>query len=537
MKKLLLTFIILCVAVLHAADKGIRAKVELVSGAVQYAQFLGMQQDTVSLGGNIQGQFTVVKITRDRFKSIVDEHGNDLLNPATPPAVDSAKVAVQDSSQADPSADSAVAATQEVSTPTFLDSVEGKHIFVTLERRTIDSVLEAQITPLLARLLQESGTPVTIAPRTSFGYCRESSCTRDSLAKYGAASVFQGSISASASQDSLILQMTHTELVCDTTNPEEPKNVSDKIVSARISLSVFNSFSDALAENKLSNLAKQLQGDSIQPPTATPKADPIKDGPSYVKMETDPDGATITLPGKDDICKTPCTFAIDDTSKVDVYAYWNVGSQLWGVKKTFKPIPHDTTKISARLKKVKPEFRIFTIPEGAYIYAGSAPLSPSTEPIGKSPSKYDIYEPGTSFIQIRKEGFRDTLVSFYASPTEVTDVSVTLHPITNPAELVQQDEWVKARKKDFIGKVLMGSSIAPIIAGAIVTFLATRDYDDAKTIKDQLEKPAASGGAHYQAKVQENHDLVEKGDRKMIVGGSLLGAGALMLGVGFLLTF
>ena len=42
--------------------------VELVTGTKQAAQFLGIQNDTVSLGGTIQGKFTVIRIDR---KSVV----------------------------------------------------------------------------------------------------------------------------------------------------------------------------------------------------------------------------------------------------------------------------------------------------------------------------------------------------------------------------------------------------------------------------------------------------------------------------------
>ena len=51
-----------------------------------------------------------------------------------------------------------------------------------------------------------------------------------------------------------------------------------------------------------------------------------------------------------------------------------------------------------------------------------------------------------------------------------------------------------------------------------------------------LDSPAA-GGENFQARVAENKDLVDKGDRKMAVGGTLLGAGVILLGVGFVLTF
>ena len=100
MKKFILTFALFWVSTLWAGE-GIPSLVELVTGTKQAAQFLGVQNDTVSLGGTIQGKFTVIRIPKNRFKSIVDEKGNDLLNGTnTAIAPDSAKQdsTVQDSS-------------------------------------------------------------------------------------------------------------------------------------------------------------------------------------------------------------------------------------------------------------------------------------------------------------------------------------------------------------------------------------------------------------------------------------------------------
>ena len=60
MKKILLTFALFWVSVIWA-EEGIPSHVELVTGAKQDAQFLGVKDDTVSLGGTIQGQFTVIR--------------------------------------------------------------------------------------------------------------------------------------------------------------------------------------------------------------------------------------------------------------------------------------------------------------------------------------------------------------------------------------------------------------------------------------------------------------------------------------------
>jgi hypothetical protein len=66
MKKLLL-ILLLCSVAFADGNPGIPALVELVNGSRQAAQFLGIENDTVHLGGTIQGKFTVIRIPRERF--------------------------------------------------------------------------------------------------------------------------------------------------------------------------------------------------------------------------------------------------------------------------------------------------------------------------------------------------------------------------------------------------------------------------------------------------------------------------------------
>lgn len=533
MKKILVA-LILWLAFTAQADElqGVRANVELVTGAKQTAQFLGIQQDTVSLGGIIQGKFTVLKIAKNRFKSIVDEAGNDLLN-ATVVDSSAVSIAASDSAAIDSAsvdsvdtiiADSATAESPNSpsadSTPAFLHTVDGKHILVALERRSIDSLLASQMNNLIAKLLQESGIPVVTAKRTDFGYCRESNCIRDSLSHYGAASIFNGKIVASKSPDSVLIQMYHQDF-SDTT---QKKN----IIELQMNLSVISALTDALTNDKLKNFVTKLTGKELQD---------TRKKISYIHVETDPEGVTLATESQGEICRTPCTFATPDTGKVVLYAYWSVNKQMWGARHAIVPVPFDTTKISLKLKRVRPELSITTIPGDAEIFAGSAPVTLSSSPIGYTPNKFSIYEPGETTIQLRKAGFRDTSITLFVPPTDLTNLDVELTPISSAEEKSIQNDWLKNRKKRKIGHTLMGSAIAPLLAGGLFMFLASDDYDEAKKIKQNLNRPATAGGASYQEQLDKNHELVDSGKRKNVVGGTLLGIGALMLGFGFAISF
>ena len=201
MKKFILSFVLFWAFATYADElQGVRATVELVTGAKQTAQFLGIQNDTVSLGGSIKGQFTIVRIPANRFKSITDEQGADLLHAASSnQTVDSVRT---DSIPADTTISDTIArdATLQDSTiqdttdaiaaplPTYLDSVEGKHIYIPLERRSSDSALAEQLDHLVTKLIKESGTPVTVARPDAFANCHDVACLRDSLSAHKAAS-------------------------------------------------------------------------------------------------------------------------------------------------------------------------------------------------------------------------------------------------------------------------------------------------------------------------------------------------------------
>lgn len=529
MNKFIFAILLLVSAFLHAQEvPGIRANVELVNGAKQNAMFLGVHQDTVHLGGIIQGKFTVVKILKNRFKSITDEQGNNLLDTPRedPPSP------IQDSADVQPTNQEDVVEQappqEDNSSYLFLSSVEGKHIFVPLERRSIDSILADQLNNLFVRLLQEKGTPVVVAKRTDFGYCRDQACIRDSLLHYGAADLFQGSITAAKAQDSLVIEVSHIIFNKDSQPADSTATSADTVHTARMTISTFTALNDIIEKNKLSDFLAMLHGIQIK------KNDKQK---SYVHVESNPEGATLEIDGHDAICKTPCTFATLDTGKVLLYAHWSVDSHIWAAKSKVSIIPGDTAKVSMKLAKAKPELLITSTPEGAEIYAGSIPLTNKSTAIGKTPDKFVLYEPGLSTAHFRKKGFRDTTVTFYAAPMEITSVDVQMTPITDPGELINQQEWIKEKRKIFVGKTLMGSAIAPVLIGALFTYLAHQDYDDAGKVKDELNRSATTNGQNYQKMVKKNHDLVDDGDRKMIIGGSLLGAGVAIFAIGFALSF
>lgn len=516
MNKLFYISLLILSVLLHAEEKqGIEVHVELLSGTTQKAQFLGIDKDSVNLGGYIKNQFTIVRIPKSQFKSIVDSTGKNLLDSINAQqGTPKAEASVQDSVSQAPAQDAAA----EQSSPDTTAKLPGNiKIFAGYEASGIPVPTVATITAVTASALNEQDKSILYETGKRFPNCEDNNCIQNEWLKLGIKEMLFGKISASNTPDSLKLQLTR--VLYEDSLPT--------ISTFQTSISSINSVSDAIASNKLNTLIQEVLGKAPEKK---------KSSKSYIHVETDPEGATLSRSEKDALCKTPCTIATLDTGKIVLNAYWKV-EHLWGAQTTVRAIPGDTIKVSLKLKRITPEVRVMTQPSGAEIYSGSDNIIKSTQPIAYTPDKFTMTDPGLINIRLRKEGYRDSLVSFYLAPIPETTINVSLEEIKDFNELQEQRDWFKDRKIYHWGRTLMGTAIAPVIVGSIFLYLAKQNYDDADEIKDELKMPSIPNGPKYQKKIDENHDLAKKGDRDVIIGGSLIGTGFVLFGIGLYLTF
>lgn len=514
MKKVIAALAIFLAAFAYSEEQGVTVNVELVSGTKQRAQFLGIENDTVQLGGYIQNKFTVVRIPKEKFKSIKDESGNDVLPTDSVAVADT--VAAMDSTNTAPDSTAADSATAEPSLQTI--ALSSPTVLVTYEGNPGDSLFQNQMTELTSRLLTEEGETLQVVKRSTFSECNDDICIRNSLSASGASTVYLCKLYGGTSADSITLELSRA--IFKDSLPEMHK--------AQLSLSRNSALSDAIKDNRLHKLIQKAK--NIPVPEKKPTT-------SYIFVDSDPDGAMVSRPEKSGICRTPCTFALTDTGKVELYAYWNVESQLWGAQSVIRPIPGDTVKISLKLKPISPEVHVTTTPSDAEIFPGKDPLTKSSESIGRTPTKFYLSDPGMANITLRRIGYKDTVVSFFVAPVNEILLNVNMERLDNYNDIAKQEQWQHERTMTKIGHAIMAGSIAPVIASAIFFYLANKDYDEAKEIKDDLNMPATVNGANFQQKVDKNKDLVDSGDRKMVIGASLAGAGVLLFGFGLFLSF
>ena len=566
MKKI---FSILAIALVaaFAEPEGKLVDVELLSGTQQRAKLIGIENDTVSLGGYIQNKFTIVKIAKGQFKKIVDEQGNDLLNAdntqgtstkKAPAAKEPVTTATSSSTVATSSAvKEATAKTQASSSATATSSAskesaikkaassssivessssqssssadsstpsadkpkpEIKTVLIAYNAEGIEQNIADQITALTARLLMESGEKPQIIRKTDIPNCNDNICIQSALASHGFNSIYFGEIAQNTRTDSLSINLTH--VLYEDSLP--------LLHRSSFNVSRESALGDAITNNKLKNQLLDAQGKDIVK---------SKKDRAYIHVETDPDGATISRTNKDAICKSPCTFITTDTSKFTIHAYWNVDRHLWGASSSVVPLIGDTTFISLKLKRVTPEIRIQTFPEGANVYKAHAPITKRSKAIAQTPEKIPVYEMGMDSLVIRKAGYRDTLVSFFVAPVSQIDLSIDLQKLTDFDEIEQQNKWLHDKKMQTLGEAFIGGSIGTALIGGLFMYLAHLDYNDADDIKKELRIPGAVKGENYKNKVDKNHKLVKQGDNKAIAGGILLGTAAALLGVGIYFVF
>ena len=571
MKKIFLLIAIALTAA-FANPEGIFVDVELLSGTKQRAKLMGIENDTVSLGGYIQNKFTIVRIAKKQFKRIVDEKGNDLLNETqqakataekTEPssssiAVSSAAVSSAQSSSSAAISSSSTAISSSAKQPLVSSSSTKSHVSSSSAKisssssssektpvassssisssnekpvpKPVKTVLIAytgeginpsiadQLTGLTARLLMEAGENPQLIRKSDIKNCDDNICIQNELSSYGYKSIYFGEIVPNIKTDSLTLNLTHAFY----------EDSLPMLHRASVNISRQAVFSDAITNNKLRNQLLDAQGkETIK----------TKKNRAYIHIETDPDGATISRSEKDAICKSPCTFVVTDTTKFPLYAYWDVDRHLWGASTNIVPLPGDTVHVSLKLQRVAPEIRIFTLPEGASVHQGNTTFHQRSKAIAKTPEKIPVYSMGTDSLIIRKAGYRDTLVNFFVAPVSQIDLSIDLEKLTSYDEIEKQNKWLHEKKMQTLGEAFIGGAAGTALIGGLLMYFAHLDYNDADDIKKDLKIPGATKGTNYQNKVKENKKLVNQGDNKAIAGGILLGTAAALLGVGLYFYF
>lgn len=505
-----------CFAFLFAEniERGFPVSVRLTSGASQKAEYVGSVEDTVRLGGFISDTFTVVKILKDRIASLIDSNGNVLTIEQADSlyAVMHAKPdsTVQDSTVPDSSS-------HDSTPPVPPIDISGKSLVFPALRRPIDSALAARIQDLQIQILKEQGERPLAVSSADFPQCKDSPCIAKDAETRGAVAVWTLEIQPAKHQDSLDL-MLHRFLFSNEAQSSE-----------RLTISAKNATSELISKNRFIEWIQKAKGIYQEPPRP-------KSTKSYIYVQTDPEGANLSKKGEDIICQTPCAFAIHDTGKVEIEAYWDVENTLWANKAIIRPIPGDTAKINLRLKRVKPEIEIRTIPAGAQIYS-DIEITPHSRPIGSTPKTLFSGEPGPADLHLWHEGYKDSVIHFHVSATSKTVVEIKLDSLTSPKDIEAQKVFERIQKRIFWGHLALGTALAPAVAGGILLYLSHRDHEKAADLKSELSLPSSGRGENYQKLVKDNHHYADRSKTERYVGTGFLIFASGLFATGIILSF
>lgn len=141
-------------------------------------------------------------------------------------------------------------------------------------------------------------------------------------------------------------------------------------------------------------------------------------------------------------------------------------------------------------------------------------------------------------IYLRKIGYRDTSLTVEIKPYMPNLVNVEMTPVLDDVEFIQAQKAYDSRRSNHrIGRGLLWSSIAPVVASGVLWFLAERDWSKAADKKYAYDKLAAFDSDDTRKMLKDNHRLNDNGDKKFGVAAGLGVLGVGLLTAGFILAF
>lgn len=210
------------------------------------------------------------------------------------------------------------------------------------------------------------------------------------------------------------------------------------------------------------------------------------------------------------------------------------GVDWWGTK-TVKIDADSLNKIRIEVERPTTRLTVATIPDGVEVYMDEQP-NESILPKYLTDVSIETEPSVQKVVYLRKVGYLDTAVTVEVKAFMPNPVYVELEAVDNSSVVEMQREYDRERTRRYIGRGLLWSSIAPIIAGGVFWYLAERDWSDAADKKTAYNKSAFES-ADTQKLVKKNKDLNDSGDTKGLIG---LGFGILGVGLfvtGFVLAF
>jgi len=259
------------------------------------------------------------------------------------------------------------------------------------------------------------------------------------------------------------------------------------------------------------------------------------EGKANLFVTTVPDSCELFINGEDLEMASPDTIKNIKPGKYTISVKKQLKNVDWWGTQTVKINGDSLNKIQISVERPKTRLTVATIPDGVEVYLDRQP-NESIMPEYLTDVSFETKPSTKTVVYLRKVGYLDTAIVTEVHAFMPNPVYVELEAVDNLSVVEMQREYNTERSHRYVGRGILWSSIAPIIAGGVFWYLAERDWSDAADKKTQYNLSAFES-ADTQKLVKDNKDLNDSGDKKGLIaaGFGVLGVGLFV--AGFVLAF
>ncbi len=210
--------------------------------------------------------------------------------------------------------------------------------------------------------------------------------------------------------------------------------------------------------------------------------------------------------------------------------------ELWGTA-VIRINADSLNRISIPVQKPATRLTVNTDPEVVEVFVNEEPSEYVMPHFVTDVIVEDVKPQVDAKVYLRKVGYRDTSLTVEIRPYMPNLVHVEMTPVLDVDFIQTQKAYDRRRSNHRIGRGLLWSSIAPVVASGVLWFLAERDWSKAADKKYAYDKLAAFDSDDTRKMLKDNHRLNDSGDKKF---GAAAGLGVLGIGLltaGFILAF
>lgn len=210
--------------------------------------------------------------------------------------------------------------------------------------------------------------------------------------------------------------------------------------------------------------------------------------------------------------------------------------ELWGTA-VIRVNADSLNRISIPVQKPATRLTVNTDPEVVEVFVNEEPSEYVMPHFVTDVIVEDVKPQVDAKVYLRKVGYRDTSLTVEIRPYMPNLVHVEMTPVLDVDFIQSQKAYDSRRGNHRIGRGLLWSSIAPVVASGVLWFLAERDWSKAADKKYAYDKLAAFDSDDTRKMLKDNHRLNDNGDKKFGVAAGLGVLGIGLLTAGFILAF